>query len=483
MTLPGVPVLWGMSETDPPTPTSTLDTMSDQAEYIERELSRFRAELDDFLRIPSISTDPHHARQVRECAAWVATHLADAGIPDTEVVETEGHPIVLGRRHVADDAPTVLVYGHYDVQPSEPDDLWTTPPFEPTVRDGRLYARGSVDDKGQVHMHVKALETRLANGAEVPVNLKLLIEGEEEIGSRSLDAYVRANAESLSCDAILISDTSMFSPELPCITAGLRGIMYMEINVRGPAGDLHSGSYGGAVVNPANALAEIVAGLKDEEGRVTVPGFYGPVRPITEQERADLARLPLDEEAFQQSIGAPALDGEAGFSTLERLWYRPTLDVNGLLSGFTGKGSKTVLPSKAMAKVSMRLVPDQSPERVAEAFERRVQELAPAGVSVEVTRFHGGAPWVADTAHPVFDAAREALETAFGTAPVFIREGGSIPIVSMFEETFRAPVVLVGFALPGCNAHAPDEWLDLGVYRRGIQALAHLYGGIGRHLA
>ncbi len=456
--------------------------MSDFSSSIDRDLPRFRAELCEFLRIPSISTDPERAGAIRDGATWVSDHMRQAGIPETEVIETEGHPIVLGERMVDDDAPTVLLYGHYDVQPSEPDDLWTAPPFEPTERDGRLYARGAVDDKGQVHMHLKALETRLSAGVDVPVNLKLVIEGEEEIGSRNLGQFLSENSERLACDAVLISDTGMFAPDLPCITTGLRGIVYTEINVYGPSSDLHSGSFGGAVVNPANALASILAGLKDEDGRATIPGYYDSVRAITDRERADLERLPMDEEILRQTVGSSELGGEKGFSPLERLWYRPTLDVNGLLSGFTGEGSKTVLPSKAMAKVSMRLVPDQQASQVVEAFEARVKELAPPGVRVEIRRFHGGEPWVADTEHPIFEAASEALETAFGTPPAFIREGGSIPIVQSFEDTFAAPALLVGFALPGCNAHAPDEWLDLSVYRRGIEALAHLYGGIGDKL-
>jgi len=456
--------------------------MSDRSEYIATHLDRFHAELDEFLSIPSISTDPDRAGDLRRCADWLAAHMRAAGVPEVEVIDTAGHPIVLGERLVDPGAPTLLIYGHYDVQPSEPDDLWTTPPFEPVVRDGRLYARGSADDKGQVHMHVKALETWLATGTDARLNLKFVIEGEEEVGSAHLGAFINENAERLSCDAVLISDSSMFSPELPCITTGLRGIVYTEINVRGPSHDLHSGSYGGAVVNPANALATILAGLRDEHGRATVPGFYDPVREITEAERADLRRLPMDDEAFRADVGASELGGEEGFTTLERLWYRPTLDVNGLLSGFTGNGSKTVLPGTAMAKVSMRIVPDQDPIEVVEAFEARVRELTPPGVTVQIDRFHDGAPWVADPSHPVFDAARAALAAGFGTPPAMIREGGSIPIVPMFEETLAAPVLLVGFALPGCNAHAPDEWLHLDVYRRGIAALAALYGEIGDRL-
>jgi len=437
---------------------------------------------DDFLRIPRISTTPAHAADMSRCAEWVGDRLREAGATAVEIIETEGHPIVVGERRADPGAPTLLVYGHYDVQPTEPDDLWTSPPFEPTERDGRVYARGAVDDKGQVHMHLKALETRLGSGAETPLNLKFVIEGEEEVGSAHLGGFLREHTDRLACDAVLISDTSMFAADLPCITTGLRGIVYTQIDVRGPDHDLHSGSYGGAIVNPANVLAGILARLKDDAGRATVPGFYEPVRAITDAEKADLARLPMDDEAVRADVGAPELGGEEGFSTLERLWFRPTLDVNGLLSGFTGQGSKTVLPSKAMAKVSMRLVPDQDPVAVGDAFECYVRDLAPAGVTVDVRRFHDGAPWVADPSHPVFEAARVSLEAGFGTPPAMIREGGSIPIVPMFEQLFDAPVLLVGFALPGCNAHAPDEWIDLGVYRRGIAALASLYGEIASRL-
>jgi acetylornithine deacetylase/succinyl-diaminopimelate desuccinylase-like protein len=452
--------------------------MADFAGFIDTNRERFLEELGDFLRIPSVSTTPEHAADVRRCASWLADHVREAGIDDVEVIETAGHPIVVGEHIVDPTAPTILLYGHYDVQPSEPDELWTAPPFEPSVRDGRLYARGSVDDKGQVHMHLKAVETRLATGAGLPINLKLVIEGEEEVGSSHLAEFLVSHADRLSCDAVMISDTAMFTPDLPCITTGLRGIVYTELRVRGPASDLHSGSYGGAVVNPANALAHIIAGLKDVDGRVTVPGFYDRVRMITDRERQDLARLPMDDEALRADVGSTELGGEAGFTSLERLWYRPALDVNGLLSGFTAEGSKTVLPGEAMAKVSMRIVPDQDQDEVFERFEAHVHDLAPSGVTVEVKRYHGGSPWVADTSSPIFDAAQRALKKGFKEEAVFIREGGSIPIVPLFEETFEAPGVLIGFALPGCNAHAPDEWIDLGVYRRGIEALASLYDEI-----
>ena len=447
----------------------------DLEEFVDSQEERFRTELEAFLRIPSVSTESRYADEVRRCADWLRVHLEEAGIERSEVLPTDGHPIVLGEHRVEDGASTVLFYGHYDVQPSDPDDLWTAPPFEPDVRDGRLYARGAVDDKGQVHMHIKALEALAETGGEVPVNVTLLVEGEEEIGSRHLEEFLRKHRDRLACDLVVISDTTMFAPDVPCITTGLRGIVYAEVTVRGPNRDLHSGSYGGAVVNPANALASVIARLHDEEGRVTVPGFYDAVRPIPEEEREEIRRLPFEEEALRRDLGVARLGGEAGYSPLERLWFRPTLDVNGLHSGFTGEGAKTVLPESAMAKVSMRLVPDQDPEAVAEAFEVHVRNLAPAGVSVDVERFHEGRPWAADADSPLFEAAEIALERAFGRRPVRIREGGSIPIVPLFQEALGAPVLLVGFGLPGSNPHAPDEWIDLDVYRRGIVALADMY--------
>lgn len=446
--------------------------------YLDEGRERFEEELKAFLRIPSVSTESRYREEVARCAEWLRDHIREAGIDSAEVIPTSGHPIVLAEHRGDPEALTVLVYGHYDVQPVDPEEEWTSAPFEATERDGCLYARGAVDDKGQVHMHLKALEALLRSRDELPVNVKLVIEGEEEVGSKALEAFLAERQDRLACDCVLISDTGMFSPELPCITTGLRGIVYTEITVRGPGSDLHSGTYGGAVVNPANALCELVARLKDEEGRATVPGFYDRVRPITETERQELGALPFDEEEFRRGVGAPALGGEAGHGTLERLWYRPTLDVNGLLAGFTGEGAKTVLPATAMAKVSMRLVPDQEPAEIAAAFEAHVRRLAPPGVTVEVRHYHGGEPWAAEPRHPVYRAAQTALEEAFGSPPAFIREGGSIPIVNLFEKTFSAPVLLVGFALPGSNLHAPDEWIDLSVYHRGIRALARLYEGL-----
>lgn len=445
--------------------------------YLTEHGEAFEKELVEYLEIPSVSTDPSHAPEVEACAGWVAERLSAAGVDSVEVVEASGrHPIVLGEHHAASDAPTLLVYGHYDVQPPDPVDAWETPPFQPTVREGRLYARGATDNKGQNHMHMKALEACDRTAGGIPVNLKIVIEGEEEVGSGHLEEFLASHRDRLSCDAVLLSDTQMFSRQLPAIIVGLRGLVYTEVIVRGPASDLHSGVYGGPVVNPANALAGMIGRLKDERGRVTVPGFYDRVREPTEAERRDLDRLPFDEAAYLEEVGAPALGGEASYDVLELLGYRPTLDVNGLISGFTGEGAKTVLPAEARAKISMRLVPDQDPDEIAAAFTAHVRELAPEGVTVETSLFHAGRPWAEVPEGPLLDVCRSSLEEAFGAEPVFLREGGSIPIIPLFAETFGVQVLPIGFALPGCNLHAPDEWIDLEVYHEGIEALAKLYG-------
>ena len=453
--------------------------MPNLADYISGNTPRFLAELKDWLRIASVSTDGAHQAEIEQAAEWLKARLLAAGVQHAELIPTAGNPMVFAEHVIDPSAPTVLIYGHYDVQPEDPVELWTSPAFEPTERDGRLYARGTIDDKGQVYMHVKALETRLGSGAGMSINVKFLIEGEEEIGSENLADFLTDNREKLSCDAVLISDTAMLSREIPAVTAGLRGIAYAEVEVRGPAKDLHSGHYGGAVENPAMALSSIIASLKGADGRITVPGFYDSVRDMTEKEKADTALVPFDEEEFRAEVGATALNGEVGYNSLERTWYRPALDVNGIWGGFIGSGSKSVLPAVATAKMSFRLVPDQDPDDVLDAFEQHVHALAPTGVEVEIRRFHGGIPWVADPGSPVFQAADAALERAFGTPPVYVRDGGSIPIVPLFETTLDAPAVLVGFYLPGCNLHAPDEWLDLEVYEAGIGALADLYGEIG----
>jgi acetylornithine deacetylase/succinyl-diaminopimelate desuccinylase-like protein len=445
-------------------------------DYLRANQTRHLDELKEFLRIPSVSAKSEHRADTAAAAAWLAERMREAGLREVEVVPTGGHPVVLGEwRGAPEGAPTVLVYGHYDVQPPEPLEEWTSPPFEPEVRDGNLYARGSVDDKGQVYLHVKAVQAHLAQNGSLPVNVVFLVEGEEEVGSPNLVPFLHAHRERLACDAVLISDSTMFAPGLPSITTGLRGLAYMEVRVQGPSVDLHSGAYGGAVVNPANALAGILAALHDSAGRVTVPGFYDRVRALTDAERAAIRELPFHDEQLREEVGAPALGGEDGFSALERIWARPTLDVNGLLSGYTGEGAKTVLPARAMAKVSMRLVPDQDYREVERLFADHVRALAPAGVTVEVEALHGGPPWHAAPEGPVFEAAARALERAWGRPPVFIREGGSIPITESFQAVLGAPVLLIGFGLPGENAHAPNEWMSVENFHRGSEAIALLY--------
>jgi acetylornithine deacetylase/succinyl-diaminopimelate desuccinylase-like protein len=445
-------------------------------DYLRQNREQSLAELNDWLRIPSISAKSEHKGDTAQAAEWLAARMRDAGLTTVEVVPTDGNPVVLGEwRGAGEGAPTLLVYGHYDVQPPEPLDEWKTPPFEPTVRDGKLFARGSVDDKGQVYLHLKAAQAHLASAGTLPVNVVFLVEGEEEVGSPNLSAFLHAHADRLRCDAIMISDTTMFAPGLPSITNGLRGLAYMEVRVQGPSTDLHSGAYGGAVVNPANALAKIIAKLHDDQGRVTIPGFYDKVRDLTDDERKAIATLPFEEEGLRKEVGSPKLGGESGYGPLERIWARPTLDVNGLLSGYTGEGAKTVLPARAMAKVSMRLVPDQDFHEVERMFTDHVRSLAPEGVTVEVEALHGGMPWYAEPSGPVFDAAKRALAKAFGRDPVTIREGGSIPIVQQFQEILNAPVVLIGFGLPGENAHAPNEWMSVDNYHQGAEAIAMLY--------
>ena len=443
-------------------------------DYLQQNREQSLAELNELLRIPSISAKSEHKGDTAAAAEWLATRMRAIGLT-VDVVPTAGHPVVLGEWRGAEGAPTLLVYGHYDVQPPEPLDEWLSSPFEPTVRDGKLFARGSVDDKGQVYLHLKAVEAHLATNGALPVNVVFVLEGEEEVGSPHLAEFLAANAGRLRCDAVMISDTTMFAPGLPSITIGLRGLAYMEVRVQGPSTDLHSGVYGGAVVNPANALAKIISRLHDERGRVTVPGFYDRVKEIDARERTVIAGLPFEEEGLRKEVGAPKLGGEEGYGPLERVWVRPTLDVNGLLSGYTGEGAKTVLPAKAMAKVSMRLVPDQDHHEIERAFIDYVKSLAPEGVTVEVEALHGGQPWFAEPSGPVFETARRALAKAYGRDPVTIREGGSIPIVKAFEDTLGAPVVLIGFGLPGENAHAPNEWMSLDNFHRGAEAIAALY--------
>jgi acetylornithine deacetylase/succinyl-diaminopimelate desuccinylase-like protein len=441
---------------------------------------RIRDELFHFLRIPSVSARSEHNADTARAADWFADALRKAGLQAT-VHRTPGHPVVIGEWRGAPGAPTVLVYGHYDVQPAEPLELWHSPPFEPTTREGKIFARGSVDDKGQLFLHAKALEAHLTVRGSLPVNIVVLAEGEEEIGSPNLTPFVEEHAELLHANAVVISDSSMFAPGLPSILSSLRGLAYFQIDVQGPTTDLHSGSYGGAVINPATALARIIATFHDERGRITIPGFYDRVREWAPAERAQVRALPFDEEVFRHETGAPALNGEAGFTTLERIWARPTCEVNGLLSGYTGEGAKTVLPSVAMAKVSCRLVPDQDPTDIERLLAEHVQRVAPREVTVRVTHLHGGKPWRASLDGPLYDAARRALGAAFGREPVIVGEGGSIPVVGDFDRILEGPVLLMGFGLPGENAHAPNEWISEDNFERGMRAVAVLWEEIGRN--
>lgn len=449
------------------------------AQYLDANRQRFLDELFEFLRIPSVSANSEHRADTRRAAEWLMQKMEDAGL-DVSLHDTPGHPIVLGEwRGAGASAPTVLIYGHYDVQPPEPHELWTSPAFEPAIRDGRIYARGSVDDKGQLYLHIKAIEAHLKANGSLPVNVIVLAEGEEEVGSANLMPFVQQHAERLRPDAVVISDSAMFAPGMPSIGASLRGLAYFEIRVRGAKSDLHSGTYGGAVANPATALAHIIASFHDENGAIRIPGFYDDVVAAPEFVQ-QIRSLPFDEEKYRSGVGAPALAGEKGYTTYERLWIRPTCEVNGLLSGYTGEGSKTVLPSHAMAKVSCRLVPDQDPKKIEDLFEKHVKSVSPEGVTVEVLRLHGGRPWRAKLEGRLYEAAARALSDAFGRDITFAGEGGSIPIVPEFEKVLGAPVLLMGFGLPGENAHAPDEWMSVENYEKGALASARLLEELAR---
>jgi acetylornithine deacetylase/succinyl-diaminopimelate desuccinylase-like protein len=443
--------------------------------FLTQHESRIEEELFDFLRIPSVSAQPAHDADTRAAAEWVKRSLEQAGLT-ASIHETPGHPVVIGEwRGAGANAPTVLVYGHYDVQPAEPFDLWTSAPFEPEVREGRLYARGSVDDKGQLFLHIKALEAHLGTRGRLPCNVVVIAEGEEEVGSTNLEPFVERSRELLAASAVVISDSAMFAEGIPSILSSLRGLSYFQIDVQGPSGDLHSGIYGGAVVNPAAALASIIASMHDTNGSVAIEGFYDDISPFDDRVLAGMRKLPHTDAGFKRETGVTALGGEAGFTTLEKLWTRPTCEVNGLLSGYTGDGAKTVLPAKAMAKVSCRLVPNQDPARIAELFQAHVRKFTPAGVTATVTYLHGGRPWRADLSGPIFDAASRALHAAFGKEPVITGEGGSIPVVGDFQRILDAPVLLVGFGLPGENAHAPNEWMSVENFRLGTKAMAALW--------
>jgi acetylornithine deacetylase/succinyl-diaminopimelate desuccinylase-like protein len=434
--------------------------MNKVIDFINTNRDRFVDELKNYLAIPSISALPQHQADVRRCAEWTADEMRRIGMQNVRLIETPGNPVVYGDWLAAEGAPTILFYGHYDVQPVDPLNLWESPPFEATVRDGEIYARGAADDKGQVFMHFKAIEAHLKQNGRLPVNLRVILEGEEEVGSANLDNFVKGHKDELAADVVVISDSTMFDRGVPSITYGLRGLVYFQIDLRGTKSDLHSGSFGGAVANPAMVLSQILAQMKDKAGRIKIPGFYDDVKALRE-ERAEFKKLPFNETRYRKELGAPKLFGESGYTTLERVWARPTFEVNGMLSGFTGEGAKTVIPAVAMAKVSMRLVPDQDPDKIAQLFEAYVAKVAPKTVETRVTRMHGGKPWMTEFDNRFVQAAGRAIEKGFGKTPVFNREGGSIPVVATFQEILGLPSVLFGVGLPDENAHAPNEKLEL----------------------
>ena len=444
-------------------------------ELIEGRREQHLVELCEFLRIPSVSAKSEHKPDIERAARWVADRLRAAGFKTVEIVPTNLHPLVYAESLEAPGKPTVLFYGHYDVQPAEPLELWTSPAFDPQARNGSIYGRGTADDKGQVHIHLKALECLYQLNGKFPVNIKVLIEGEEEVGSVSLWDYVQKNKEKLKADALIVSDTAMLAKGVPSITYGLRGLNYYQIELTGPARDLHSGAYGGAVPNPLTVLTELFAKLHDRNFRVTVPGFYDDVAKIRQAERKALNSLPWKKKEFETAVGAPRYPGENGFTIVERLWIRPTLELNGMWGGYQGEGAKTVIPSKAYAKFSTRLVPNQNPQKIAKLVERHVRKLLPKTVHCKFEILSTGKPWVAPFHDAVFHTAQAALQKGFGKKAVFIREGGSIPFVTQMQDTFKIPCVLIGFGLPDENAHAPDEHLSLENYYGGIKAIAHLY--------
>lgn len=448
--------------------------MDNSINYIGQHKDRFLDELLELLRIPSVSTDASYANDVRRAAEFVRDRLMDAGADKAEVCETGGHPIVYGEKILDPTLPTVLVYGHYDVQPADPLELWDSPPFEPVIKDERIIARGSADDKGQMYMHVKAFEAMMKTGT-LPCNVKFMIEGEEEVGSDNLAPFMEQNKEKLAADVVLVSDTAMIANDIPSITVGLRGLSYVEVEVTGPNRDLHSGIYGGAVANPINVLARMIASLQDEDGKITIPGFYDDVETVSAEEREKMNRAPFDEEEYMRDLGIKAVKGEKGYTTLERASIRPTLDVNGIWGGYTAPGAKTVLPSKAHAKISMRLVPNQKPDAITELFKNHFESIAPEWVHVKVTPHHGGDPVVTPIDSPAYRAAELAMEKTFGKKPIPVRGGGSIPIVSLFDSILNANTILMGFGLDSNKIHSPNENYGLFNFYKGIETITWFY--------
>ncbi len=462
----GLPMYPATIERNPPVIDKVLQYVKDNGnDYAER--------LKDFLRIPSISTDAASKPEMDRAAKWVADLLSGCGIK-TEILTTDGWPCVVGDTGPVDgDGPTILVYGHYDVQPVGDESLWDADAFNPVEVDGKLVARGSADDKGQVLAHLLAAEAWMKTVGKMPVRFKFLVEGEEEIGSPHLGPLVEKHRERLACDYVVLSDTCKYNPETPAITYGTKGMIYKEILLTGPRNDLHSGSFGGTVANPGNVLCQIITSLKDANNRVTIPGFYDGVQPLSAEEKSMIEALPFDEQGYQDMLGSPGLDGEAGFSTLERRWVRPTLDVNGLFSGFMGEGSSTIIPAKAGAKVSMRIVPGQDPDKIADAFDAAVKAATPAGVRLEIKEHARCAAYMCPLDLPGLAAAKSALEAGFGKQPVMIREGGSLPILPMFKDILGAETIMIGLCLPNCNAHGPNEFFHLSDFEGGIRTAAH----------
>jgi len=439
---------------------------------IEAHKDRYVSELMDLLRIPSVSADPKFKEDVLKAADFVADKMRAAGLEAVEICPTAGFPVVYGEKIIDTKLPTVLIYGHYDVQPADPYDLWHSPPFEPVIKDGKIYARGSADDKGQFYMHIKAVEMLISKNA-LPCNVKVMIEGEEEVGSDNLGSFLKANNDRLACDVILVSDTSIIANDIPSITVGLRGLSYMEVEVTGPNRDLHSGVYGGAVANPINALCKMISQLIDDNGHITIDGFYDDVLDLSEAERAAINSVPFSEEAYRNELKIATTQGEAGYTTIERASTRPTLDVNGIWGGYTGEGAKTVLPSKAYAKISMRLVPNQQSEQISRLFEQAMIKLAPPSVKLKVTYHHGGEPVVVPSDSKEYAAAAKAMEQTFGVQPVPQRGGGSIPIVALFEEVLGVKTVLMGFGLDTDDIHSPNEHYGLFNYFKGIETIPY----------
>jgi acetylornithine deacetylase/succinyl-diaminopimelate desuccinylase-like protein len=451
-----------------------LSTLEPVGRFLDQNGARFVEELKELLRIPSVSADPAHRPDMRRAAEFVCTQLTQAGLK-SRIVETDGHPIVYGEWTGAEKARTVLVYGHYDVQPADPLNEWHTPPFEPTIRDGFLYARGASDDKGQVFTHIKSVEAWLKTAGRLPVNLKFVIEGEEEVGSKNLDIFLAREQKMLRCDVAVISDSSQYAPGIPAITYGLRGILACEVTLYGPNRDLHSGVFGGSVANPCNGLCRLIARLHDDQARIQIPDFYQDVIPLTAQERKQFAALPFDEAAYVKDLGASAAWGEAGFTTTERRWARPTCDVNGIYGGYSGPGPKTIVPASATAKITCRLVPNQDPEKLLPAVERFFRDNCPPGLRMDFKAFHGCTALVFDTQSRNMQAAQRAIAAAFGSEPVMIREGGSIPVVATFRDVLGVDTLLVGWGQNSDNLHSPNERFTLADFHRGTRASAHLW--------